>query len=147
MTIARPLPLIVLAVLLSLGSLCRAAHAEVVVVVSADNPATALSRDELTNLFLGRSTRFPDGSAAIPLDQSEGSSARAEFYARYLARSAAQMKAHWSKIIFTGRGQPPKEVDGDRAMLQMIAADPRLIGYVDAASVDGAGVKVIARAP
>jgi ABC-type phosphate transport system substrate-binding protein len=145
MNVLRPLPLLVMiGMLLSVGCPCVDAHAEVVVVVSADSPATALSRDDLANLFLGRSNRFPDGSAAIPLDQAEGSAARAEFYSEYLARSAAQMKAHWSKIIFTGRGQPPKEVADDRAVLQMIAADPRLIGYVDAAAVDASKVRIIA---
>ena len=64
-----------------------------------------------TDIFLGRATRFPNGLLAVPIDQVEGSAAREEFYTRFVGKSAAQMKAYWSKIIFTGRGQPTSAID------------------------------------
>lgn len=119
-------------------------HAEVVVVVSRHNPTPALSQDDIANLYLGRSSRFPDGSEARPVDQVEGSAQRNEFYARFLARSSAQIKAHWSRLIFTGRGEPPRVVGDALAMRSAVAADPRLVGYLDAAALDDS-VRVVAR--
>jgi len=126
--------------------LFAAAQAEVVLVVSRDNPTPDLSANDVANLYLGRSRRFPDGREAIVLDQPEGSAARESFYRSFLGRTSAQIKAHWSRLIFTGRGQPPREVAGDAAMRVQVAADPRLIGYVDIAAVDGS-VRVVARPP
>src|SRR5580704_2063383 len=84
--------------------------ADEVTVVSAKSTVTTLSKSQVVDIFLGKTTRFPDGSQAVPIDQSEGTLARDDFYVWIAGKSAAQMKAYWSKIIFTGRGQPPKAV-------------------------------------
>lgn len=113
-----------------------AAGAEVVVVVSADNPVESLSRAALRDIYLGRLNRFPNGDAVVPIDQREGSPAHDEFYSRYLGQSPAQIKAHWSKLIFTGRGQPPRAMPGDDAAAELVAENPNAIGYLDDSRVD-----------
>lgn len=119
-------------------------QAEVVVVVSAENPVESLKANEVADLFLGRSLRFPNGDTAMPVEQSEGSALQQEFYAQVLRRTAAQMKAHWSKLVFTGRGEPPRNVASDAAVLEMLAENPRAVGYIDAASLTPQ-VKVVLR--
>jgi hypothetical protein len=52
-------------------------------------------------------------------------------------KSAAQMKAYWSKIIFTGRGQPPQEVRDSAEMKKRIIENLAAIGYIDLDMVDG----------
>lgn len=86
--------------------------------------------------------RFPNGSPAVPIDQAEASAAREAFYTQVTGKSAAQIKAHWSKIIFTGRGKPPKAVSNGIEARTLIAANPRAIGDIDRDSVDGS-VKVL----
>jgi ABC-type phosphate transport system substrate-binding protein len=103
----------------------------VVVVVSAASGVTEMSRLHLADLYLGRTTRFPNGAQAVAIDQRPGSPVRAAFSAAFLGRSEAQVKAYWSKIIFTGRGRPPAEASGDEAVRDLIAGDPRAIGYID----------------
>ena len=112
------------------------ASAEVVTVVSAQNPVTALSRSEVSNIFLGKTSRFPDGTAAVPIDQPEGSAVRAEFYLSVSNRQPADIKAYWSKMIFTGRGQPPAVAGNDEQAKKILASRPDAIGYIDRASVD-----------
>jgi hypothetical protein len=65
---------------------------------------TTLSKSQIANIFLGKTTRFPNGSQAVPIDQSEGTLARDEFYIRIAGKSAAQMKAYWSKISSPAAG-------------------------------------------
>jgi len=120
---------------LSLGT--GAAVAEVVVVVSSRSPVTALSKNHVVDIFLGRTSRFPDGEQAVPIDQAEGSAARDEFYAKFAGKSAAQIKAHWSKMIFTGRGQPPKEASNSIEMKREVVQNPNAIGYIEQKLVDG----------
>jgi len=114
------------------------AAAELVTVVSAKSPVTALSKDQVANIFLGRASRFPEGGEAVPIDQVEGALARDEFYFKLAGKSPAQMNAHWSKIIFTGRGQPPKEVANGEAVKRLLLANPAAIGYIDRSLVDPA---------
>ena len=85
------------------------AAAAVVAVVSAKNPVTSLSKNYVADIFLGKTSKFPDGSRAVPVDQAEGSAARDAFYLQFTGKSPAQVKMYWSKMIFTGRGQPPHE--------------------------------------
>jgi len=110
--------------------------AEVVVVVSAASPVTALSEAELEDLYLGRSNRFPGGHPAVPLDQRERTDAYPEFYATYMNQTLPQIRAHWSRLIFTGRGRPPRSVAGSREMADAVAADPHSIGYLEPSMVD-----------
>lgn len=112
------------------------AAAEVVAVVAANSQVTTLTKSQVINIFLGKSNRFPNGSLAIPIDQKEGSSERNKFYANYANMSVAQIKSHWSKIIFTGRGQPPKEVENGPEMKKRIASNPNTIGYLEQDLVD-----------
>ncbi|MDP2714676.1 phosphate ABC transporter substrate-binding protein [Rheinheimera sp.] len=133
---------IVKTALLLTALLSGAAAADIAVVVNPAN-ANAVSADDLNRLFLGRASSFADGSKATPLNLAEGQAGRDEFDNKVLNRSAAQLKAYWSKLVFTGKGTPPKELADDAAVKAAIAADATAIGYISSASVDGS-VKVVA---
>jgi ABC-type phosphate transport system substrate-binding protein len=134
MTTSRQFPAVLLCLALSVPG--GSAMAEVVVVVSARNAVTALSRNQVADIFLGKTRRFPNGDPALPVDQAEGSKAREEFYLAVADKSPAQIKAYWSKIIFTGRGQPPAAVSNEAELKKRIAANPAAIGYIDRRFLD-----------
>ncbi|HEX4779320.1 MAG TPA: phosphate ABC transporter substrate-binding protein [Usitatibacter sp.] len=115
---------------------------DVVAVVSAKSPVTSLNSAQVADIFLGKTSRFPDGTSAVPIDQVEDSPVRDRFYAEYTGKSPAQVKAHWSKLIFTGRGQPPRQVANSAEAKRAIAEDPHAIGYIDNRLVD-ASVRVL----
>ncbi|WP_245947809.1 phosphate ABC transporter substrate-binding protein [Billgrantia montanilacus] len=125
---------------LFLALIVGSASAEVVVVVSAQNPTESLTRAQLTDIYLGRLNRFPSGESVTPIDQREGATAHRLFYRDYLGQTPAQIKAHWSKLIFTGRGQPPRSVADDSAMADTVAASPDALGYLDSTYLDSAEV-------
>ena len=127
---------------LSLSLNVSAAVADVVVVVSVKNPVTTLSKYEIVDIFLGKANHFPDGSQVVAIDQDEGSAARNEFYASFAGKSAAQLKAYWSKIIFTGRGRPPEHVSNDSAVRKFLGNNPNAIGYIERKLADDS-VKVL----
>jgi len=123
---------------------CAGARAEdVVAIVSARSPLNSLATHQAADIFLGKTSRFPDGTLAVPIDLNEDSPAREKFYVQLTGKSPAQMKAHWSKIIFTGRGQPPRQAGSNAEAKKAIADNPNAIGYIDANQVD-ASVKVLA---
>ena len=112
------------------------ARCDVVAVVSSKTTVSALTKSEVADIFLGKVGRFPDGSRAIPIDQAEDTLARNEFYMKITGKSAAQIKAFWSKIIFTGRGEPPKSVSNGIEVKKVIHENPSVIGYIDEKMVD-----------
>ena len=110
--------------------------ADVAPVVSAKSSIQSLSKNDISDIFLGRKIRFPNGQQAVPLDLQVGSVSRDEFYTSVVGMSAVQLKAHWSKIIFTGRGKPPKAIADGVALRKLIASDVQSIGYIDRELVD-----------
>jgi hypothetical protein len=121
--------------LLSLAAAATGA-ADLVVIVSARSQVNALRPDQVAAIFLGQTARFPEGQEAVPLDLPLGSPLRNEFYLRVASKTPALLKAHWSKMVFTGRGQPPAELLDSAAVRRRVAEDPELIGYIDRAALD-----------
>lgn len=111
------------------------AIADVAVIVHPSNAAT-LDENTISRIFNGKAKSFPDGAQAVPINQIESSEVAQAFNANVMKKSASQLKAYWSKLIFTGKGAPPKEVANDAEVIALVSANPNLIGYVDAATVD-----------
>ncbi|RTL16467.1 MAG: phosphate ABC transporter substrate-binding protein [Burkholderiales bacterium] len=113
-------------------------------VVAKDSKAPPkLSADELSAIFLGTAKSFPNGEKAVPIDQKAGTEAYAGFYQRIAGKTDSQMRAYWSRIMFTGKGQPPQEVGDGATVKKLVAANPNMVGYIEAALVD-TSVRVIA---
>lgn len=118
------------------------ALAELVVIVNKANNIASMKQSEIARLFLGKSSEFSDGSKAIPINQPLSSATRQQFDSTVLNRSEAQMKSYWSKMMFSGEGSPPVEMNGDLEVLQRVMSDANVIGYVDSSAVNDA-VKII----
>lgn len=116
--------------------------AETAVIVSASNGNASIDKNTISKIFLGKTKSFPDGSQALPIDQDDGTATRDSFNSNILGKSASQLKSYWSRLIFTGKGTPPKQSGNDAAIKGLVANNPNMIGYIDAGSVDGS-VKVV----
>lgn len=135
------LRLILKALLLALVC-AQVGAAELVVIVSARNPVSVLRADQVADIFLAQTGRFLGGDEAMALDLPVGSPLRDEFYSKVATKSPALMKAYWTKMVFTGRGQPPRELPTSAAVRKMVAENPSMIGYIDRAALD-ASVKTV----
>ncbi|WP_019602633.1 substrate-binding domain-containing protein [Teredinibacter turnerae] len=117
------------------------AAAETAVIVHPSNSAS-IDRDAINKIFLGKSQSFSDGTGATPINQKDGSPIRSAFDKNVLDKTSSQVKAYWSKLMFTGKGTPPEEQAGDAAVKTAVAGDSGAIGYIDASQVDDS-VKVV----
>lgn len=106
---------------------------EIAVIVHPSNQQ-ALADTDIKNLFTGRQKSFADGKPAIVLNLTAGDATQSAFNNKALGRSDAQLKAFWSKVMFTGKGSPPKEVDASE-MLKLVAENPSTIGVIPASEV------------
>ena len=48
----------------------------------------------------------------------------------FVGRSDNQIRSYWAMLIFSSKGQPPKEVESYTDMLNLISSNPELIGYI-----------------
>ncbi|MGB0503297.1 MAG: substrate-binding domain-containing protein [Thalassolituus sp.] len=125
---------------LLLGS--TSTYAETAVIVSNSNANATMDSKTVSRIYLGKSSKFPNGEAAVPVDQADGSGVRDTFNESILGKNSSQLKAYWSRLIFTGKGTPPKELGNDAAVKEMVAKNPNMIGYIDSAAADDS-VKVV----
>jgi hypothetical protein len=105
------------------------------IVVIVNPAAKPVSKEQIADIYLGRS------AVLTPIDQTVGSSIYVEFYKKATGRDLAQIKAIWSRILFTGRGLPPKQLPDSAAVKKAVAANPNAVGYIEKSALD-ASVKV-----
>lgn len=129
-------------VFVALLTISNSVHAEVLVVTGADSPTITLSKNQISDIFLGKITSLPDGNSVTPVDQPESNPLRDEFYLKVANKSAAQAKALWAKLYFTGRGEPPHEARDNDDIKKIVNSTRGAIGYIDQSAVDKS-VKVL----
>lgn len=117
--------------------------AEVAIIVNPQNTDT-ISKDEIQKIYLAKVKTFPGGKIAIPFDQTEGSETRIEFVSKVIEKDEAQLKSYWSRLIFTGKGVPPKILSNDAEVKELVSRNADAIGFIDSASIDDS-VRVIGK--
>lgn len=126
-----------------MASTCMAltCQAEVVVVASSKSPVGTLTKEQVSQIYLGKMKSYPTGGAAVTSILASGP-ARDEFLNNVLEKTESQARAVWSRLVFTGTGSAPKELKDAGETKQLVANNPNIIGVIDKASVDGS-IKVV----
>jgi len=112
-------------------------------VANPGNPATSLTRDAVSRLFLRKTPAWPDGTPAEPVDQAEASPVHQAFALEVHDRTPQALRSTWNQIIFAGRGVPPPELHSDEEVLAYVREHRGALGYVSAGA-PLVGVKVLA---
>ncbi|MCF6457220.1 phosphate ABC transporter substrate-binding protein [Pseudoalteromonas sp. MMG024] len=118
------------------------AFADVAIVVHPTNDS-AFDQGTIKKIFLGKTKSYSNGRSAILISANYSDPATEEFNSKVIGKSSSQVKAYWSKILFTGKGTPPQEMDSNAAVISAVASNPDAIGYLDASAVTS-DVKVVA---
>ena len=139
---ARTIRGLAAALMLSVTGLASAN--DVVVIGNKDNAATDVDKAFVAKAFTGDARNWPAGGSVVLIDQGEESAARSSFYGKIVGKSAANVKAMWAQLVFSGKAVPPKVIDGDAEVKKAVAANKNAIGYISAAAVDDS-VKVLVK--
>ena len=138
--------LLVCALLLASVFCINSVNASTVVIVNKDNPVASLTQAEIKQLFLKQNKYFPNGSAVLPVDQNPGQAIKKDFYQSVAHMTGSQWLAYWSKLIFTGKKNPPRLAADNLDVVELVASNPKYIGYIDLDSIDSR-VKVVYSVP
>jgi ABC-type phosphate transport system substrate-binding protein len=138
----RKLSLAALALFLAFA--VHLAHAaDVKVVVHTTNALDTVTKAKVADLFLKRVTRWENGRAVTPVDQSEKNPARTAFSKELLGKEVLWVKSYWQKMIFSGRATPPAELSSDSQVLELVRTNADAIGYISETTPVPAGVKTL----
>lgn len=101
------------------------------VVVSAAMPGTSIKRSVLADVYLRKVTRWGDGSAISPVDQSTASPVRVAFSNQILGKPVDAIQIYWMRQMSApGASRPPAVKNSDADVLAFVEGKPGAIGYV-----------------
>jgi ABC-type phosphate transport system substrate-binding protein len=112
------------------------------VIVHSANPVDALSKKELSSIFMKKTQKWGNGTPIVPADQGEKAAVRDSFTTDVHGKSIAAVKSYWQQQIFSGRDVPPVEKASDAQALALVRSNPGAIAYVSE-EADVSGVKVV----
>jgi ABC-type phosphate transport system substrate-binding protein len=128
------------AALALLGAVCQASG-QVRVVAAAKSPLEPLTAEQAGALFLGKTDKV--GSNSVQLyDQADSNPIREVFYTKVADKTQPQVRAAWSRLVFSGKAVAPKEAANSAELKKALAANPLAVGYMEPGAVD-ASVKVL----
>lgn len=138
----RPILLSVILILIC-GEICRAD--ELLVIANSGVAAEGLSSEELTAIYLLKTTTWQGGDSIVPVSREATSSERAMFSDAVMHQTPRALNTYWNQMHFKGK-VPPLIQESDQAVLAFVQKVPGAIGYINA-SVIPKNVKVLARVP
>jgi ABC-type phosphate transport system substrate-binding protein len=129
--------------LLALAVPCRGAD-EFTVIVHPSVAGASARRPDLAAVFLRQATKWGNGVAAVPVDQSGASAVRRAFSDSVLGMPAAQVVQYWQKQMFAGNPLRPPAVKGsDEEVISFVAKTEGAVGYVSKAAAVPPEVKTL----
>ena len=130
--------------LVALGPLADGQQQAFMVIAHSTLDESSLPKEGLSDYFLKKKTKWPDGSEIHPVDLNIRD-VREAFSKEVHKRSFSAIKKYWQRQIFTGRGTPPLEKASVADVLDYVSSTPGAIGYLPSGTRLPAGdlVKVI----
>ena len=122
-------------ILISLSLMMSVCRADIYVIVNQKNSSSEMTKNEVSALYLGRYQAFRDGTFSLPFDQPADSQTRADFYRLLTGKNIEYINAYWARVLFTGRATPPRQLDNDAAIAEVVRQNVSAIGYVSDKSV------------
>ena len=119
------------------------AYGELVIVSSQAGAIAQLDRAQAERLYLGRTTALSDNTPVALLDLPPGIH-RDRFYRLLTGKNPVQIRAYWSRQVFTGRALPPREAASEEQLREWLSANPNALGYLPEESVSP-GVRILLR--
>ena len=113
------------------------------VIVNATNPVDAMSREEISRMFLKDRSRWDHGEPVRSVDLPEDSETRHHFSLTIHGQHCLRIEEHWQTLIFSGREIPPPKKASEDEVVDYVGRHLGGIGYVSPVTPLGRHVKTI----
>ncbi|MDY6853712.1 MAG: substrate-binding domain-containing protein [Thermodesulfobacteriota bacterium] len=106
---------------------CRAQ----LIIVNSGVEKNAISKNTLCAIFGMRLRTWSDGTPIKVFVLSDLNATHKKFCKRKLNVFPHQLRWNWDRLVFSGIGQAPIEVESEEEMQERIASTPGAIGYLE----------------
>ena len=100
-----------------------------VVIVSKNSNIHTISKKELSKIFLSKTRNLPNGKKSF-LVEIDDKVIKSKFYKEICNKNENQLRKYWTKMIFTGKGQPPKKIKSINEIIKYVANNKNAISYI-----------------
>lgn len=104
---------------------------EAVIMVHKSNPLSSISKEELSNIFLGKIVLWESGNRIAAGMLSTDNVQVKAFLRRICNKSVKRFNAHWMKYIFSGSGIRPQEFSSSINAFYFVGTNKNSIAIVD----------------
>lgn len=112
-----------------------ASDEELVVVGTSDLYPQTLTIKEVVDIYMGRMKRLSNGAYLIPIDIETENPMRGGFYQKLMDKNLSEINSYWARLVFTGRGVPPRQAESFDEIIEIIKNNKGAIGYVPLGAV------------
>jgi len=106
-------------------------QAGVAIITHPDVKEIGLSKTKLAKIYLGKLKKYSNGQRIKPVDLPKNSKEHIKFYKTVVKKSNSAVNRYWSKLKYTGKGKPPKELETAHDVMEWVANNEGAIGYID----------------
>lgn len=103
---------------------------KVSVIVNKQVATDSVAAADIRQIYMAKKTTLSSGEEVIPLDGVEGSPGYQAFYEQIMRKSTVQINSYWSRMMFTGRGKPPRQLSDSNDILQLVENNKNYMAYV-----------------
>ena len=109
---------------------------DLVLIANPNVETHQLNRDTARAMFAMRQRTWPDGQAARVFVLPNDDQSHERFVKQFLNVYPHQLQMAWDRVVFSGTGQAPTQVDTEAQMLEQVASTPGGIGYIEKKHLD-----------
>ena len=120
-------------------------QAGLLVIASAQVPDTAISAEQLADIYTLKKAFWADKTQVVPVNREASSAERERFSEAVFKLSPQELAEYWNRLRFQGK-LPPLVQTSDQAVLGFVRNVPGAIGYINANQAP-TDVKVLIRLP
>ncbi len=122
------------------GALPAAAQAGLIIIANTTVPQGSISAAALKDIYTGKTTYWEDGQSVVIAVQTEPADASDATLKKISGMDASHFATFWQRMVFSGRGNEPKNTADAAALVALVAATKGAIAVVPA-DADLKGVK------
>ncbi|RRJ82832.1 hypothetical protein [Aestuariirhabdus litorea] len=130
----RSLPLILLLMLLTRSGALYAEQTQI--IAHPGVPVSYLSFQQLKAIFTSKQSVWPTGERISLFVLPASHPLQKAFCAEQMRLYCYQLERSWQRLLYSGFGTPPQQVEDERQLVQKVASTPGAIGFARKDYVD-----------
>ncbi len=101
---------------------------EMILIANPSVPSVELTKQQVKNIFLSKKKLLK--GMPIQLAALKDDILTKQFLRAYIGKTPSQFTSYYKKMVFTGRGRPPKSMHNEQEMVAFVARTTGAMGYV-----------------